>query len=66
MEVHFLHRRLIEICFPKTAPNKIKCYELYCVHLGLVTASCVLEHCRRLAATINDVTGPSGNPIDLL
>lgn len=53
-------RWLIETCFPKNAA-KIKCFELYCVHLGLATASCVLEHNRRLAATINEATGmPSG------
>ena len=47
--------------------NKIKCYELYCIHLGLVTPSCVLEHARRLAATINDVTDMSShNPFELL
>ncbi|KAJ6617133.1 Hermansky-Pudlak syndrome 1 protein like [Pseudolycoriella hygida] len=50
---------LIEVCFPKQ--SKIKCFELYCIHLGLASASCVLEHNRRLAATINEVTGlPAG------
>ncbi|KNC28627.1 hypothetical protein FF38_04891 [Lucilia cuprina] len=48
---------LTEACFPKTPANKIKCYELYCVHLGLVTATCAVEHSRRLVATISDVVG---------
>ena len=48
---------LTEVCFPKTPANKIKCYELYCVHLGLVTATCAVEHARRLVATIADVVG---------
>lgn len=60
------YTKLIEICFPKTQPSKVRCYELYCIHLGLATASCVLEHSRRLAATIWDVTGMPNNPIDLL
>ncbi|XP_055535291.1 BLOC-3 complex member HPS1 [Wyeomyia smithii] len=60
------YQRLIETCFPRTAANKIRCYELYCVHLGLVTSTNVLEHCRRLAVTITDLTGCVGNPIDLL
>ncbi|KAK7792624.1 hypothetical protein R5R35_013454 [Gryllus longicercus] len=60
------YQKLIEICFPKLSPSKVRCYELYCIHLGLATASCVLEHSRRLAATIWDVTGMPNNPIDLL
>lgn len=58
--------RLTETCFPKMALNKIRCYELYCIHLGLASSSCVLEHSRRLAATIWEVTGIPNNPLDLL
>lgn len=54
------------ICFPKIPHTKIKCFELYCVHLGLMSSSCVLEHCRRLAATINDVTGVPGISLEQL
>ncbi|XP_065092961.1 BLOC-3 complex member HPS1 [Ochlerotatus camptorhynchus] len=60
------YQRMIETCFPRTQASKIRCYELYCVHLGLVTPTNVLEHCRRLAVTITDLTGCVGNPIDLL
>lgn len=49
------YQLLIEACFPKSNPNKVKCYELFCVHLGLATATCVMEHARRLVATISDV-----------
>ncbi|CAD7088595.1 unnamed protein product [Hermetia illucens] len=49
------YQRLLETCFPKASLNKIKCFEVYCIHLGLVTATCALEHCRRLVATINDI-----------
>ncbi|XP_037031456.1 Hermansky-Pudlak syndrome 1 protein [Bradysia coprophila] len=55
---------LIEVCFPKQ--SKVKCFELYCVHLGLASASCVLEHNRRLAATITEVTGLPAGIIDVL
>uniref|UniRef100_A0A1B0BJL8 Hermansky-Pudlak syndrome 1 protein homolog n=1 Tax=Glossina palpalis gambiensis TaxID=67801 RepID=A0A1B0BJL8_9MUSC len=48
---------LTEVCFPKALPSKIKCYELFCIHLGLVTATCAVEHARRLVATIADVVG---------
>ncbi|XP_038112878.1 Hermansky-Pudlak syndrome 1 protein homolog [Culex quinquefasciatus] len=60
------YHRMIEQGFPRSAPSKIRCYELFCVHIGLVTPTNVLEHCRRLSVTINDVTGCVGNPIDLL
>ncbi|KAL7292162.1 hypothetical protein TKK_0014119 [Trichogramma kaykai] len=60
------YRKLANIYFPKLSANKVRVYELYCVHLGLVTSSCVLEHSRRLAATIWEVTGLANNPADLL
>ncbi|XP_970712.2 BLOC-3 complex member HPS1 isoform X2 [Tribolium castaneum] len=60
------YQKLKEICFPKTSSSKIRCYELFCVHLRLVTASCVLEHTRRLAATIWELKGIKAHPIDLL
>ncbi|CAG9856964.1 unnamed protein product [Phyllotreta striolata] len=49
--------KLRKTCFPKTPPSKIKCYEVYCLHLGLVTAPVVLEHARRLAATVGELRG---------
>ncbi|XP_069187903.1 BLOC-3 complex member HPS1 isoform X2 [Procambarus clarkii] len=53
--------------FPGMDPNRIRVYELFCVHLGLATSPCVLEHTRRLAATIWEVAGPiDANPADLL
>lgn len=57
---------LIDTCFPKMDPNKVKCFELFCVHLGLVTQTCVLEHFRRISATINDVVGIHPDATDLL
>ncbi|XP_014205525.1 Hermansky-Pudlak syndrome 1 protein homolog isoform X2 [Copidosoma floridanum] len=60
------YRKLVETYFPKLSPNKIRIYELFCVHLGLATSSCVLEHSRRLAATIWEITGLPNNPADLL
>lgn len=60
------YQKLKEACFPKISPAKIRCYELFCIHLGLATASCVLEHTRRLAATIWELKGHPNNPMDLL
>ncbi|KAH8405454.1 hypothetical protein KR215_000082 [Drosophila sulfurigaster] len=48
---------LVELCFPKLSPQKVRVYELYCIHLGLVTATCAVEHSRRLVATISDLVG---------
>lgn len=61
----FLYRKLAETYFPKLSPNKVRIYELYCVHLGLATSTCVLEHSRRLAATIWEVTGVPSNLADI-
>lgn len=59
------YKRLMLECFPGTVPSKIRCLELFCIHLGLATSSCVLEHSKRLATTICDLTG--NNPTaDLL
>ncbi|EGI65071.1 Hermansky-Pudlak syndrome 1 protein-like protein [Acromyrmex echinatior] len=59
------YRKLTETCFPKLSPSKVRIYELYCVHLGLTTSTCVLEHSRRLAATIWEVTGVPNNLADI-
>lgn len=60
------YKKLSQIYFPKVSFNKMRIYELYCVHLGLATSSCVLEHSRRLAATIWEITGLPNNPADIL
>ncbi|KAL3277184.1 hypothetical protein HHI36_012535 [Cryptolaemus montrouzieri] len=60
------YQKLKEICFPKMAPSKIRCYEIFCIHLGLVSHPCVLEHTRRLAATIWELSGHPSHPIDLI
>lgn len=44
----------------------MKCFELYTVHLGLASATCVLEHNRRLAATIMEDTGLPAELLDAM
>jgi len=52
------YKQLMVECFPTPASaSKVRCLELFCIHLGLVTSSCVLEHSKRLATTICEVTG---------
>ncbi|KAK2149536.1 hypothetical protein LSH36_447g01020 [Paralvinella palmiformis] len=47
------YRKLTNDCFPSAA-NKmsVHCYELLCVHIGLVPTQHVLSHCRKLAAML--------------
>ncbi|XP_064083224.1 BLOC-3 complex member HPS1-like [Macrobrachium nipponense] len=61
------YRSLTTQAFPGMDPSRLRVYELFCIHLGLATSPCVLEHTRRLAATIWEVAGPiDANPADLL
>ncbi|CAG9772615.1 unnamed protein product [Ceutorhynchus assimilis] len=52
--------------FPKTTPGKIRTYELFLMHLGLVTPDCMVEQARKLAATIWELKGFPSHAIDLL
>ncbi|RZF32984.1 hypothetical protein LSTR_LSTR008697 [Laodelphax striatellus] len=60
------YQHLVEACFPKSNVQKIHCFELYCIHLGLATSSCVLDQSRRIAATVWEVTGHPKNPSDYI
>lgn len=61
------YRKLTEICFPGNRPNldRVRCWELYAVHLGLLPAGTALAHVRRLAATVCDLRAPP-HPANLL
>ncbi|XP_066146321.1 BLOC-3 complex member HPS1 isoform X2 [Euwallacea fornicatus] len=52
--------------FPKVSPVKIRVYELYVMHLGLVTPSAVLEQARVLSSTVWELKGFPTHAIDLL
>lgn len=67
VNMSFVHRKLTESFFPKVtnSTNKIKIYELFTIHLGLVNPHLQLEHSRRLIATISDEM-ISNNLFDLL
>ncbi|KAL7028870.1 hypothetical protein ACKWTF_006029 [Chironomus riparius] len=64
---HDFYLKLIETLFPKISNglNKIKIFELFTIHLGLVNPHLQLEHSRRLIATISDEM-ISNNLFDLL
>ncbi|ODM97047.1 Hermansky-Pudlak syndrome 1 protein [Orchesella cincta] len=60
------YKRVVLDCFPGTPSSKIRCLELFCIHLGLVTSSCVLEHSKRLATNISDEVAGNNPAADLL
>ncbi|XP_059607673.1 BLOC-3 complex member HPS1 [Phlebotomus argentipes] len=60
------YQKITETLFPRTSVARIKSFDLYLVHLGLVNSNLCLEHSRRIAVTINDVIGITGNPLDIL
>lgn len=62
------YRLLTAHCFSNTAAERVQVCEVLCVHLGLVTAPCVLEQTRRLLASVWEVAGQGGAcyPADLL
>lgn len=61
------YRLLTAHSFPSLVPDRLQVFEVFCVHLGLVTAPCVLEQTRRLLASVWEATGEAAcNPVDLL
>ncbi|KAA0202507.1 hypothetical protein HAZT_HAZT009280 [Hyalella azteca] len=62
------YRRLTAHCVPALSPDQVQVCEVLCVHLGLVTAPCILEQTRRLLASVWEVAGQgtSCHPADLL
>ncbi|XP_076257995.1 Hermansky-Pudlak syndrome 1 protein isoform X2 [Rhynchophorus ferrugineus] len=58
--------KLKKTLLPKSSPTKIKCYELFCVHLGLTTPAGLLDQARKLAATVWELKGFPTHAIDFL
>lgn len=46
-------RWLVETCFPKNS-GKVKCFELYCMYVGLTSAHTLLDFNRRLVTILRD------------
>ncbi|XP_055694276.1 BLOC-3 complex member HPS1 [Lutzomyia longipalpis] len=61
------YQKITETLFQRTTTvQRIKSYDLYLIHLGLVNSNLCLEHSRRISMTINDIMGSGGNPLDIL
>ena len=57
---------LIRYCFPTMSPDSVHCYELFCVHIGIVNNKFVTMSCKKLAAHLWETSGEASSPIGLL
>ncbi|KAK7477485.1 hypothetical protein BaRGS_00031249 [Batillaria attramentaria] len=62
---HF-YRRLRRQCFPQRVDGTVHCYEMFMMHVGLVTAQYVAAHCQRLARKLWEMSGEAFTPVNLL
>lgn len=53
-------------CFPSVSQDRIYCYELFCMHLGILPLSQVSGHSRRLAAMLWETSGEANLPMFLV
>lgn len=60
MESNVLRRKLLRYYSKSHQGEVVKCYELLTVHLGVVPAEIILQHCRQLASKLWE---PSRNPL---
>lgn len=61
-----LFRDLTKRCFPTAPANAIRCYELMCVHVGLVPVQFAVKHIRRLASKLFETSLGAHYPISLI
>ena len=60
----FSIRNLTQRCFP--ASGSVRCYEMMCVHVGLVPVRFAARHIRRLAAMLFETSLGAHYPISLI
>ncbi|XP_035674370.1 Hermansky-Pudlak syndrome 1 protein homolog isoform X1 [Branchiostoma floridae] len=60
------YRDLCSRCFPTMPVGAVNCYELMCMHVGVIPAEFVASHCRKLAAMLWETSGEAHSPISLL
>lgn len=60
------YRDLTRRCFPSPPANAICCYELMCVHVGLVPVQFATKHIRSLAAALFQTSLGAHHPISLM
>ena len=57
---------LIKHCFPTLNASSVHCYELFCIHIGIVNNKFVTASCKKLAALLWETSGEASSPIGLL
>ncbi|KAJ7392405.1 hybrid polyketide synthetase [Desmophyllum pertusum] len=60
------YKDLTRRCFPTAPVNAIRCYELMCVHVGLVPVQFATKHIRRLASALFETSLGAHYPISLI
>lgn len=60
------YKDLVRRCFPSAPANAIRCYELMCVHVGLVPVQFATKHIRSLASALFETSLGAHYPISLI
>lgn len=61
-----LYRQLIRQCFPTAVPGSVHCFELICIHIGIVPTNIVSVHIQQLSSRLWEMAGDGLAPISLL
>jgi hypothetical protein len=59
-------RDLIRQCFPAVQEGSVRCYELMCMHVGLVPVRLAARHIRKLATALFETSLGAHYPISLI
>lgn len=60
------YKDLMRRCFPSAPANAVRCYELMCVHVGLVPVHFATKHIRSLASALFQTSLGAHYPISLI
>jgi len=60
------YKDIIRYLFPSEAVGSVHCYELVCIHVGIVSNDFVVTSCKRLSRLLWEATGEAHSPVNLL
>ncbi|KAL8604921.1 hypothetical protein ACOMHN_028549 [Nucella lapillus] len=60
------YKRLLRQCFPNRVEGAVHCYEMFLMHVGLVTPPYIAAHCQKLAQKLWQMSGEAYTPVNLL
>ena len=66
MIIFLVSRDMIRQCFPLFSISSVQCYELLCMHIGVVSNRFVATSCKKLSALLWEASGEASSPIGLL